>query len=96
MAELLTSESIESTSLALEGIDHIHSGNSLPLGVFGVGDGITDEILNTFAVVGEPEHVAPELKKRYGDVISRISFYAPYKSNPDRWSKVLADLKVAE
>lgn len=58
-----------------------------------MGNCITDEILNTFAVVGEPEHVAPELKKRYGDVISRISFYAPYKSNPDRWSKVLADLK---
>ena len=40
----LTSESIEGTSLSLEGIDDIHSGDSLPLGVFGVGDGITDDI----------------------------------------------------
>ena len=40
----LTSESIEGTSLPLEGIDDIHSGDSLPLGMFSVGDGITDDI----------------------------------------------------
>jgi probable F420-dependent oxidoreductase len=57
-----------------------------------MGNLIDDEILNTFAVVGEPETIAPELHRRYGDVIQRISFYAPYKSDPDRWRKVLADL----
>jgi hypothetical protein len=31
--------------LSLEGIDNIHGGDSLPLGVFGVGDSITDDIL---------------------------------------------------
>jgi len=56
---------------------------------------IDDEILNTFAVVGEPEQIAPELTRRYGDVIQRISFYAPYKSDPERWRKVLADLRAA-
>ena len=60
-----------------------------------MGGLIDDEILNTFAVVGEPEKIAPELHRRYGDVISRISFYAPYASDPDRWSRVLADLKAA-
>jgi probable F420-dependent oxidoreductase len=60
-----------------------------------MGNLIDDEILNTFAVVGEPERIAPELKARYGDVIQRISFYAPYKTDPGRWSKVLADLKSA-
>jgi probable F420-dependent oxidoreductase len=60
-----------------------------------MGSLIDDEILNTFAVVGEPEKIAPELHRRYGDVISRISFYAPYASDPDRWSRVLADLKAA-
>jgi probable F420-dependent oxidoreductase len=60
-----------------------------------MGNLIDDEILNTFAVVGEPETIAPELHQRYGDVIQRISFYAPYKTDPDRWSKVLADLKSA-
>jgi probable F420-dependent oxidoreductase len=60
-----------------------------------MGGLIDDEILNTFAVVGEPEQIAPELSKRYGDVVSRISFYAPYKSDPDRWGKVMGALKAA-
>ena len=60
-----------------------------------MGTLINDEILNTFAVVGEPETIASELHRRYGDVIQRISFYAPYKSDPDRWRKVLADLTAA-
>jgi probable F420-dependent oxidoreductase len=60
-----------------------------------MGTLVDDEILNTFAVVGEPEQIAPELHKRYGDCIQRISFYAPYRSDPERWKKVLADLKAA-
>ena len=54
---------------------------------------ITDDILNTFAVVGEPEGIAPELHRRYGDVINRISFYAPYKSDPGRWQPVIEAIK---
>ena len=45
MGENLTSESVEGTSLPLESIDHIHGGDSLPLGVFSVGDSIPDHIL---------------------------------------------------
>jgi probable F420-dependent oxidoreductase len=59
-----------------------------------MGDLIDDEILNTFAVVAEPEAVAGELDRRYGDVIHRISFYAPYRSDPARWSSVIAALKA--
>jgi probable F420-dependent oxidoreductase len=58
-----------------------------------MGGLIDDEILETFAVVGAPEDVAPELRRRYGDVISRITFYAPYRSDPDRWQAVMDDLK---
>lgn len=54
-----------------------------------MGDLVTDEILETFAVVAEPEDVPRQLLARYGDVVDRISFYAPYKSDPERWSKVL-------
>ena len=60
-----------------------------------MGTLITDEILNTFAVVGLPEQIAPELNHRYGDVIQRISFYAPYSSDPERWSKVMSALQSA-
>ena len=41
----LTSESVQGAALPLEGIDHIHGGDSLPLGMLGVGDGIPDDIL---------------------------------------------------
>ena len=60
-----------------------------------MGKLIDDETLSTFAVVGEPEQIAPELHRRYGDVVQRISFYAPYRSDPDRWRRVLDDLKAA-
>lgn len=59
-----------------------------------MGTLIDDEILNTFAVVAEPEQVAPELLKRYGDCVSRISFYAPYKADPERWLPVMQALQA--
>ena len=58
-----------------------------------MGSLINDEILSTFAVVGEPESIGPEIHRRYGDCIQRISFYAPYKTDPQRWRGVMADLK---
>ena len=41
----LTSKSVEGTSLALQSIDYIHGCDGLPLSVFGVGDGVADDIL---------------------------------------------------
>ena len=60
-----------------------------------MGNLIDDEILNTFAVVAEPDRIAPELLRRYGDVVQRISFYAPYKMHPDRWRQVLTALQAS-
>ncbi len=54
-----------------------------------MADVITDEILDAFAVVAEPEQIAPQLQARYGDVVQRLSFYAPYASDPARWAAVL-------
>jgi hypothetical protein len=31
--------------------------------------------------------------ERFGDVVDRISFYAPYRSDPDRWKGVLAGFR---
>lgn len=53
---------------------------------------ISDDILHTFAVVAEPEKLAAGLEERYGDVVQRISFYAPYASDPDRWRAVMEQL----
>jgi probable F420-dependent oxidoreductase len=59
-----------------------------------MGDLVTDEMLHTFAVVGSPDQVGPELRSRFGDVIDRLSFYAPYKSDPERWRAIIADLRA--
>jgi probable F420-dependent oxidoreductase len=59
-----------------------------------MGELIDDDVLNTFAVVGEPEAVGPGLAQRYGDIVDRISFYAPYKSDPDRWTAVMESIKA--
>lgn len=42
-----------------------------------MGELITDEILDQFAVVGEPEAVARGLRERYGDLIDRTSLQFP-------------------
>jgi probable F420-dependent oxidoreductase len=60
-----------------------------------MGELIDDEVLDAFAVVGEPERIGPGLSERYGDVIDRISFYAPYQSDPDRWTAVMEQIKAA-
>ena len=59
-----------------------------------MGELIADEILHTFAVVAEPEKLAAGLDERYGDVVDRLSFYAPYKSDPERWRAVMEQLKA--
>ena len=60
-----------------------------------MGESIDDEMLATFAVVAEPERVATELRARFGGIIDRCSFYAPYKSDPERWAAVIASLKAS-
>jgi probable F420-dependent oxidoreductase len=58
-----------------------------------MGSLIDDEVLNSFAVVAELEGIAPELSRRYGDIIDRLSFYAPGQSDPGQWSAVMTALK---
>ncbi|HUQ40694.1 MAG TPA: LLM class F420-dependent oxidoreductase [Acidimicrobiales bacterium] len=62
-----------------------------------MGTLITDEILDTFAVVAEkPEDVPAKLIGRYGDCIDRIAFYAPYRSkDPELFQRMISELKDA-
>ena len=41
----LTAETVEGLALTLERIDDIHGGDSLTASMLGVGDGITDDVL---------------------------------------------------
>jgi probable F420-dependent oxidoreductase len=54
---------------------------------------ISDEILETFAVVAAPGEVAGEVRARFDGVVDRFSFYAPYEPEPDVWRTVLDDLR---
>jgi len=58
-----------------------------------MGTLIDDDILNAFAVVAEPEGIAPELGRRYGDIIDRLSFYSLGRDDRARWDSVMESLK---
>jgi len=59
-----------------------------------MGERIDDEVLSTFAVVASPDQIADELAGRFSGVVNRCSFYAPYRSDPEQWRSVIADLKT--
>ncbi len=54
---------------------------------------IDDDMLNTFAVVGELDDLAGEILRRFDGVADRFNFYAPYAMDPERWADVLAGFK---
>ena len=58
-----------------------------------MADLIDDEILNTFAIVGELDDIAGRVLDRFGGLIDRFNFYAPYPMEPERWAEVLAGFK---
>ena len=41
----------------------------------------------------KPENIATAWHARWGGLIDRLSFYAPYRADPERWAEILADLK---
>ena len=43
--DALASEAVQGASLPLQGVNHIHGGHRLPLGVLRVRDGIADHVL---------------------------------------------------
>ena len=55
-----------------------------------MGDLITDDVLEAFAVVAPLDKVATEVRARFGGLVDRFSFYAPYKVDPETWKGVLA------
>jgi probable F420-dependent oxidoreductase len=55
-----------------------------------MGELIDDDILNAFAVVAPLDQVAVEVRRRFGALVDRFSFYVPYKVDPEMWKGVLA------
>ena len=60
-----------------------------------MGTLITDEMLNTFAVVGAPKEIPGMLGERFGDLIDRIRVYRPYEiGSVDPSQEIMAGLKA--
>ena len=62
-----------------------------------MGDLITDEMLDTFAIRGVPEELPGKLAARYGDLADRLSLvsYAGLeRSDRDRWKSMLAAVRT--
>ena len=43
-----------------------------------MGDLVDDDVLHAFAVVAEPDAVGAAVLERFGGVVDRFTFYAPY------------------
>ena len=60
-----------------------------------MGTIIDDEMLETFAVVGEPETIAPGVLERYGNVVDRMAFYSlGSNSDSSMWDQIASDLSA--
>ncbi len=57
-----------------------------------LADAIDDEVLHTFAVIGTPEEVVEELRKRYGGLVTRITVVPP--DDPAAASSMLEALRA--
>ena len=64
LANDLSAEAIEGLALSLERVDHVHRGDSLAASVLGVGDRITDNVLEE-----DLEHAAGLLVDMTGDAL---------------------------
>jgi len=60
-----------------------------------MGNTISDDMLDAFAVVGQPSTIAPELSRRFADCVDRLSLYTPYESQSPWWLEIIDDLKAA-
>ena len=58
-----------------------------------MGDVVDDELLHAFAVVGEPAAVGRGLRRRWGDVATRVTLYATYAADPAMWPEVIDALR---
>jgi probable F420-dependent oxidoreductase len=59
-----------------------------------MGELVSDEVLEAFAVVAPLDRVAAEVRARFDGLIDRFSFYAPYKVDPEMWKGVLAGFRA--
>ncbi|GAC1641298.1 MAG: LLM class F420-dependent oxidoreductase [Mycobacterium sp.] len=57
-----------------------------------MGELIDDDVLAAFAIVAEPDRVGDAVVERYGDIVDRFNFYAPYDHDPNLWQPTIEQL----
>jgi probable F420-dependent oxidoreductase len=58
-----------------------------------MGDAIDDDVLGTFATVGPPETIAPELARRFGGALDRVQLFSDDHGDPREWAAVIDAVK---
>jgi probable F420-dependent oxidoreductase len=59
-----------------------------------MGEKITDDMLDAFAVVGPLDKLPALVGERFADLVDRFSFYAPYRLEDDQLGEVLSQFKA--
>ena len=54
-----------------------------------MGDLIDDDMLTAFAIVAEPDRLGAAIAQRYGDIVDRFNFYAPYEHDAELWTSAI-------
>jgi hypothetical protein len=57
---------------------------------------IDDDVLAAFAVVAEPARVAPELLRRYGDIMTRVTLYTPDQAEAGLVAAIAAEIQPGQ
>ena len=58
-----------------------------------MGQLITDEMCERFAVVGEPREIGPQIVERFGGWADRLSIMTTYQLDPEVASQIVSDIK---
>jgi probable F420-dependent oxidoreductase len=58
---------------------------------------VTDEMMETYAVIASPEDLAQKVKSRYSGLVDRLSLYLPYSpgQQDEMWRKLVTEMQDA-
>ncbi len=57
---------------------------------------ISDEVLDTVAIVAPPDEVAGAIEERYGTLLDRVALNAPYAVDEQVWAEIVTDLQWSD
>ncbi|WP_232662249.1 LLM class F420-dependent oxidoreductase [Pseudonocardia sp. TRM90224] len=60
-----------------------------------MGDLVDDEVLRAFAVVAEPDELGAAILDRFGGMVDRFTFYAPYRHDDELFAPAIETLRAA-